>query len=160
MKFWVCNFFSSYHNHFLWDSKFCPLRLEPRQTAWNGELFCAQALSVLLHYSFWTLLSQEMSHGCVTWLSYFCGHFSSRKKYKLSLTFTTQREYWNMKKLIISPLSRWEHFLGNQDVPTLQNFRFLHSYLFLLGLPFKFVIWHLELFLPKVWPFLFSVFWH
>lgn len=73
VKFWVCNVFFkllSYHNLFLWDSKFCPLCLEPKQTAWNGELFRAQALSVLLHYSFWTLLSQEMSHGCVTWLSY------------------------------------------------------------------------------------------
>lgn len=33
--------------------------------------FCPIALSILLHYSFCTLLSQEMSHGCVIWLSYF-----------------------------------------------------------------------------------------
>lgn len=71
-KFWFCSVYAiCYHNLLLWDSEFCPLHLESKQTDWNGALFSALALSVLLHYSSWAQLSQEMSHGCVIWLSYF-----------------------------------------------------------------------------------------
>lgn len=156
-KFWFCSFFKSLpYSTFSLRFRILPTSVRD-QINWLKwwAVSCPSFISPPPLF----FLNSGWVKKWVMVVSYGWGHLSSWKKYKLPLTFTNQREYWNTEKLFVPPVFHWEHFVGNQDTPTLQNFSFLHSYLFLLRLPFKFVIWHLELFLLRVWPFLFSVFW-